>query len=162
VLLILLGEAVLDLLQLPLRGILLGLDDIDRLGKLLLALGRLFLRRNQLVDLRLKVPVLVLVSVFALVQGLQALLESLGFDLQLGPFRFDLLKLFFPLGEQGLQIADLGNQGRADLCSKLDVVDPARGLVADLAVRYAEFRRGGCSKRLELGGAYGTLNGASA
>jgi hypothetical protein len=70
VLLILLGEAVLDLLQLPLRGILLGLDDIDRLGKLLLALGRLFLRRNQLVDLRLKVPVLVLVSVFALVQGL--------------------------------------------------------------------------------------------
>jgi hypothetical protein len=70
VLLILLGEAVLDLLQLPLRGILLGLDDIDRLSKLLLALGRLFLRRNQLVDLRLKVPVLVLVSVFALVQGL--------------------------------------------------------------------------------------------
>jgi hypothetical protein len=70
VLLVLLGEAVLDLLQLPLRGILLGLDDIDRLGKLLLALGRLFLRRNQLVDLRLKVPVLVLVSVFALVQGL--------------------------------------------------------------------------------------------
>jgi hypothetical protein len=70
VLLVLLGEAVLDLLQLPLRGILLGLDDIDRLGELLLALGRLFLRRNQLVDLRLKVPVLVLVSVFALVQGL--------------------------------------------------------------------------------------------
>lgn len=67
----------LDFVEFSLRVDLFRLDHIEGLRKLLLAIERLLVLSSELLQLGLKIPVLLLISVLAFVKGLEALLESL-------------------------------------------------------------------------------------
>ena len=111
-------------------------------------------------DLGLEVPVFILVSALAVIEGLEALLEGFGLDFQSRSVDIDLPQLLLLLCEQGLQIADLGDEGRAYLGGELNIVNSVLGLIAYLAVRDAEFGWGACSLDLKLGGTDGALEDA--
>lgn len=86
------------------------------------------------------------------------MLEVFGLDFQPGLFDFDISKLLVLLGEQGLKVANLGDERGADFSSELDVVYAIGGLVPDFAVRDIELRGRSSGLTLELGRADGALH----
>jgi hypothetical protein len=71
------GVVHLDLVEFSLRVDLFCLDHIERLRKFLLTIQCLLVLSSELLQLGLKIPVLLLISILAFVKGLEALLESL-------------------------------------------------------------------------------------
>ncbi|KAH6607348.1 hypothetical protein Trco_003661 [Trichoderma cornu-damae] len=153
------GEGELDLVQLLLGGGFGGVGGVKGVVELLLAVRGLLLLAGHLLQAGLKVPVLLLEAMLTLVENLETLLQGLRVALQPGDVVAEILDLLIPLAEQDLQVADLGNEGGADLGGKFDVLDPVGRLVAQFAVRHAEL--GGRARRLalELGRTGGALWG---
>jgi hypothetical protein len=78
-------------------------------------------------------------------------LEGLAFDFKSGLVGLEVLGLLISLGEQRLQVADLGDEGGADFGGELDVVDAIGGLVSNLSIRNTELGGGPCRLTLKLG-----------
>ena len=102
-------------------------------------------------QLGFKVPVLLLVSILAFIEGLEALLESLRLKLKSRRGGLEILVFFISFGKDTLEIANLGDERSTDLGGEFDIVDSVGRLVANLAIRDGKLRRGSSCLDLKLG-----------
>jgi hypothetical protein len=125
-----LGVGHLDFVEFSLSLVLFRLQNVEGLCESLFLVRRFFLRQQQLLDLSFKGPVLILVSVLALIKYFESLLEALGVNLEPRFFGLGIFQLFIFLCEQRLQIPDLCNERSANLGGEFDVMDSVGWLVS--------------------------------
>jgi hypothetical protein len=112
-----------DFIELSLHCNLLCLDDIEGLSELLLAVQCLFVLSTKLLQLCLKIPVFLLITILTFIERLEALLKSLGFKLKSSLVGFQVFVLLISLGQYTLKVADLSDKRSADFGGELDIVN---------------------------------------
>jgi len=113
----------LDLIEFSLNSHFFRLDDIERLSEFLLTIQSFLVLSSELLQLGLKIPVFLLISILALIEGFEALLKTLGFKLKSCLFSFEVLILLVSLGEHTLQIANLRDERSTNFGGELDIVN---------------------------------------
>ncbi|KAI5296169.1 hypothetical protein KEM52_005326, partial [Ascosphaera acerosa] len=108
------GVGGLDLVDLLLQAGEAGLEQLEGGGELALAVGEVADGGVQVLVAQLEGPVLVLVALLGLVEDVDALGEGFGLELEAGLFEVCGLEGVVALGEEGLQLADLGEEGGGD------------------------------------------------
>jgi hypothetical protein len=113
----------LDLIKFSLNSHFFRLYDIKRLSEFLLTIQSFLVLSSELLQLGLKIPVLLLISILALIKGFEALLEPLCFKLESCLFGFEILVLLVTLGEHALKIANLRDERSTNFGGEFDIVN---------------------------------------